>query len=73
MGSVVKQGVGPMGKTFAIHEEDTRGGDISTLAALVERAGKNPAEARQELRRLIEQIPDADLQNFIGAQVAVVT
>jgi hypothetical protein len=67
---VVKQGAGPMGKTFAIHEEIAPGADMSTLAAMV---GKNPAEAREELRRLIEQIPDDDLQNFIGAQVAVVT
>jgi hypothetical protein len=71
--SLKKVGEGPMGKTFSVHEEIAPGTDMAALAALVERSGKSPKEARQELMQLIEEIPDEDLKNFIGAQVAVVT
>jgi len=60
-----------MGKSFSIHEDAP--GDMAELAALVARSGRSPKEARQELLRLIDDIPDADLRGFIGAQVAVVT
>ena len=46
--------------------------DISEIVTLMEGAGKSSKEAREKLLKLIEQIPDDD-ENFIGAQVAIVT
>jgi len=64
---------GPMGKIYAVSEEEGQESSLSALAELVKRSGRDPKDARQELVKLIEQIPDEDLTNFIGAQVSVVT
>jgi hypothetical protein len=66
--------VGPLGKIYSVsHDDGQEGTRFAELADVVKRAGKTPKDARAELMRLIEQIPDEDLTNFIGAQVSVVS
>jgi hypothetical protein len=65
---------GPMGKIYSVSED--AGGEGATMAALtelVQRSGKGAKEARQHLIKLVEQIPDEELRNFVGAQVSVVS
>jgi len=69
----IETGPGPMGKVYSLQEDAGPGTTLAALADVVKRSGKSAKDARQELMRLIEQIPDEDLKNFVGAQVSVVT
>ena len=66
--SKVKPHKGAIGNTYVVP------GPEFNLKALAEHARlASPQEARQILRDLVDSIPDAELKNFVGAQLTVAT
>lgn len=61
---------GTIGYTYVTHGPEF---SLEDMVAFAEHARMDPEQARQMLRDLVESIPAADLERFVGAQITVVT